>query len=173
MDAIYDVYIRVSSFCVILITYELSHMFINCWDYDLNWYDTIMSRWNFNGQLNDTYCCLLFTVPDICEEFSISLYVAVFSLSQAYDIENFFWTSIPKIISVSSNLLQMMKLWVNLKSAILRCSTVIPNVVIGEPSAVFNWVFVGCIWVLKLLSTNWYVECLISEIAAPESMRAL
>ena len=48
----------------------------------------------------------------------------------------------------------MMKLWVNLKSAILRCSAVTPNAVIGEPSAVFNLVFVGCIGVLKLLSMS-------------------
>ena len=91
----------------------------------------------------------------MCDEFSISLYEAVFlPLSQAYDIGNFFWTSIPKIISVSGNLLQTMKLWVNLKSAILRGSAVTPNAVIGEPSAMFNLVFVGCIGVLKLLSMS-------------------
>ena len=147
MDAVYDVDIKVSPFCAILISYEVSHMFINCLTCDFNWYDTIMSRWCFKGQLNNTYCCLLFTVPGVCEEFSISLYEAVFALSQAYDIENFFWTSIPKIISVSGNLLQMMKLWVNLKSAILRCSTVTPNAVIVEHSAVFNVAFVGCVGV--------------------------
>ena len=43
-----------------------------------------------------------------------------FSLSQAYDSENFFCISMPKIISVSGNLSQMIKLCVNLKSAILR-----------------------------------------------------
>ena len=115
VDAIYDVDIRVSSFCPSLIRYEVNHMFINCWSCDLNWHDTIMSSQYFKGQLNNAYCCLLFTVPGICEEFSISLYVAVFSLSQAYDIENFFWTSIPKIISVSGNLSQVTKLWVNLR----------------------------------------------------------
>ena len=47
--------------------------------------------------------------------------------------------------------MQMTKLWVNLKSAIVRCSAVIPNAVIGELSTVFNLVFVGCIGVLKLL----------------------
>ena len=67
----------------------------------------------------------------------------------------------------------MMKLWVNLKSAILRCSAVIPKAVIGEPSAVFNLAVVGCIGVLKLSSMCWYVEYLRSEIAAPESIRAL
>ena len=77
------------------------------------------------------------------------------------------------MVSVSANLSQMMKWWVNLKLAILRCSAVIPNAVIGEPSAVFNLVFVGYIVVLKLVSMGWYIKYLISEIGAPESMRAL
>ena len=51
--------------------------------------------------------------------------------------------SIPEISSVSGNLLQMTKLWVNLKSAILKCNAVIPRVVIGEPLAVFNLAVVG------------------------------
>ena len=76
-------------------------------------------------------------------------------------------------VSVSGNLLQMMKLWVDLKSAVLRGSTVIPKAVIGEPSTVFNLAVVGCIGVLKLLSMCWYVEYQRSEIAAPESIRAL
>ena len=76
--------------------------------------------------------------------------------------------SIPKIIFLSGNLSQMTKLLVNLKPAILKCSAVI-----GEPSAVFNLVVEGLIGVLKLLSTCWYVEYLTSEIAAPESIRAL
>ena len=58
-------------------------------------------------------------------------------------MENFFRMSIPKISSVSGNLLQMTKLWVNLKSAILKCNAVIPKAVIGEPSAVFNFAVVG------------------------------
>ena len=57
-----------------------------------------------------------------------------------------------KIISVSGSLLQIMKLWVNLKLAILECSAVIPRAVIGEPLAVFNFAVVGCIEVAKLLS---------------------
>ena len=48
----------------------------------------------------------------------------------------------------------MLKLQVNLKSAILRCSAVIPNAIIGDPSAVFNFVVVGCMGVLKLSSVN-------------------
>ena len=49
----------------------------------------------------------------------------------------------PKIISVSGNLSQMMKLCVNFISAILRWSAVIPNAVIGNLSVVFNVVVVG------------------------------
>ena len=79
----------------------------------------------------------------------------------------------PKIISVSGNLSQMMKLCVNLKSAILRWSAVIPNAIIGDLSAVFNVVVVGGTGVLKLSSMSWYVEYLMSDIAAPESMWAL
>ena len=66
-----------------------------------------------------------------------------------------------------------MKLLANLKSAILSWSAVIPNAVIGDPSAVFNFVVVACIGVLKLLSIVWYVEYLMRDMAAPKSMRAL
>ena len=48
-----------------------------------------------------------------------------------------------KIISVSGNMLQRTKLCVNLKSAILKHSAVIPGTVIGELSAVFNLAGVG------------------------------
>ena len=88
-------------------------------------------------------------------------------------MENFFWISIPKMISVSGNLLQIIKVWVYLKSAILKCSDVICRAVIGKPSIVFNFAVVGCIRVLKLSSMCWYVEYWRSEIAAPESIRAL
>ena len=44
---------------------------------------------------------------------------------------------------MSGNLLQRTKLCVNLKSAILRCSAVLPNAVISESSAVFNLAVVG------------------------------
>ena len=47
------------------------------------------------------------------------------------------------------------------------------NAVIGDPSAVFNLVVVVCIGVLKLLSIVWYVEYLIRDMAAPESIRSL
>ena len=90
-----------------------------------------------------------------------------------HDSENFFCTSMPKIISVSGNLSQMMKLYVNLNGAILTWRAVIPNAVIGNPSAVFNVVVIGWIGVLKLSSMSWYVEYLLSDIAGPESMRAL
>ena len=69
--------------------------------------------------------------------------------------------------------MDIMKLWVNLKSAILSWSAVIPNAVIGDPSAVFNLVVFACIGVLKLPSTVWYVEYLMRDIAAPKSIRAL
>ena len=67
----------------------------------------------------------------------------------------------------------MMKLCVNLNLAILRWSAVIPNAVIGDPSAVFNVVVVAWRGVLKLPSLSWYMEYLISDIAALESIRAL
>ena len=58
--------------------------------------------------------------------------------------------SMPKIISVSGSLSQITKLWVNLKSAILKCKAVILKAVIGELLVVFNFAVVGCIGVLKL-----------------------
>ena len=48
-----------------------------------------------------------------------------------------------------------MKVGVNLISAILRWSAIIPKAVIGDPSAVFNLVVVVCIGVLKLLLIVW------------------
>ena len=51
--------------------------------------------------------------------------------------------SMPKISSVSGDLLQIIKLCMNLKSAMYRCSAVDPKVVMGEPSAVFNLAAVG------------------------------
>ena len=62
----------------------------------------------------------------------------------------------PKIISVSGNLSQKMKLCVNLNLAILRWSAVIPNAVIGDPSAVLSVVVVTSIGVLKL-SSMWSI----------------
>ena len=50
--------------------------------------------------------------------------------------------------SVSGNWLQIIKLCVNLNSAILRCNAVAPIADIGEPSGVFNLAVVGCIGVL-------------------------
>ena len=82
--------------------------------------------------------------------------------------------SIPKIISVSGDLLQITKLCVNLKSAILKCSHYHTlRAVIGQLSTVFNLAVVGCIGVFKLSSMCWYIEYLRSEIAANESVRAL
>ena len=54
----------------------------------------------------------------------------------------------PKISSVSGSWSQIIKLCVNLNSAILRCNAVVPIADIGEPSAVFNLAVVGCMGVL-------------------------
>ena len=54
----------------------------------------------------------------------------------------------PKMSSVSGRWLQIIKLYVNLNSAIHRCSAVHPSADIGEPSAVFNLAVVGCMGVL-------------------------
>ena len=53
-----------------------------------------------------------------------------------------------KIISMSGNWSQIMKLCVNLKSAIHKCSTVDPKVIMGEPSAVLSLAAVSCMGVL-------------------------
>ena len=51
----------------------------------------------------------------------------------------------PKMSSVSGNWLQIIKLCMNLKSAMHRCSAVDHKVVMGEPSGVFSLAAVGCI----------------------------
>ena len=71
-----------------------------------------------------------------------------FSLSYVYDSENFLCMSMPKISSISGNWSQIMKLCVNLNSAILRCNVVFPIADIGEPPAVFNLAVVGHMGVL-------------------------
>ena len=53
----------------------------------------------------------------------------------------------PKISSVSGNWSQIIKLCVNLKSAIFRCSAVDPKVVMGEPSVVLSLAAMGCMGV--------------------------
>ena len=54
----------------------------------------------------------------------------------------------PKMSSVSGSWLQIIKLCVNLNSAIHKCSAVDPNAIIGEPSAVLSLAVVGCMGVL-------------------------
>ena len=54
----------------------------------------------------------------------------------------------PKMSSFSGSWLQIIKLWVNLNSAICKCSAVHPNAIIGEPSAVLSLAVVGCMGVL-------------------------
>ena len=54
----------------------------------------------------------------------------------------------PKISSVSGSWLQIMKLCVNLNLAIHQCSSVDPNAIMGEPSAVLSLAVVGFMGVL-------------------------
>ena len=54
----------------------------------------------------------------------------------------------PKMSSICGSQSQIIKLCVNLNSAILRCRAVIPSADIGEPSAVVNLVVMGCMGVL-------------------------
>ena len=53
-----------------------------------------------------------------------------------------------KISSVSGSWSQIMKLYVNLNSAIHRCNAVDPNVIMGGLSAVLSLAVVGCMGVL-------------------------
>ena len=93
-------------------------------------------------------------------------------MSQAYERENFFCMSMPKIISVSGSLLQIIKLWVNLNSAMLKCKAIIPRAVIGEPSAVqfcCSGLYGGLVTVLNVL-----IDIVLEyNMAAPESINAL
>ena len=79
----------------------------------------------------------------------------------------------PNSSSVSGSLSHIMNLSENLKSAILSLNVIIPNAVIGDPSAVFSCIIVACIAVFKVLSKFWYVEYLTREMAAPDSIWAL
>ena len=152
---------------------KICNMSFNCVSFHLDWNDTIRSRWYFESWLDTSYICILFIVSSkwyICDP---SVYSSSFPYPRHMTGDIFFWISIPNSISVSDSLLHIMKLWVNLKSTILRWSAVIPNAVIGDPSAVFNLVMVACIGVLKLLSIVCYVEYLMSDMAAPESINSL
>ena len=88
-------------------------------------------------------------------------------------MDYFFCTSMPNSSSVLGSLSHMLKVYENLKSAIVSWSVVILNAVIGDPSAVFSCINVACIAVLQLLSMVWYVEYLTRKMTASESMRAL
>ena len=87
--AIYNIYIGILSFSWVMIVDEICHMPFNCVSFDLDWDDTIMSRWYFERWLDNSYCCLLFTVLSICEKSATLLYVAISFLSHAYDREFF------------------------------------------------------------------------------------
>ena len=56
--------------------------------------------------------------------------------------------SIPKMNSVSGNLLQIMKLCVNLNFAMCKCMAVVPIADIGDLSAVFSVAVVDCMGIL-------------------------
>ena len=64
----------------------------------------------------------------------------------------FFCILIKNSSSLSGSLSHTMKVWEILKLAVLSWSVVIPNALIGDPSAVFNCTDVACIVVFKLLS---------------------
>ena len=57
-----------------------------------------------------------------------------------------------KSSSILGSLSHMMKLWENLKSAILSWSVIIPNAAISDPSAVFSHIEVICMAAFKLSS---------------------
>ena len=60
----------------------------------------------------------------------------------------FFECPMPKMNSISGSWSQIIKLCVNLNTAICRCNAVDPSADMGEPSAVFNLAVVGCMGVL-------------------------
>ena len=55
----------------------------------------------------------------------------------------------PKISSVSGYWSQIMKLCMNVKCAIHRCSAMDPKIVMDEPSVVLSLAAIGCMGVLK------------------------
>ena len=150
-------------FLLLNLDHQLSSSMSCDWvTFDLDGYYTIMPGRYLEHWFNSSYCCLLLTVSGVCEESAIPFDVAIlFLIPSIWKWKVLFVHQFQNIISVSGSLSQMMKLWVNLKSVILRWSSVIPNAMIGDPSAVFNSVVVGCMGVIKLSSINWYVEYLI------------
>ena len=115
--SIHNVYVGILSFCWFLIANEASCLSCNWVTFDFDWYDTVMSRRNLKCWFDNSYCCLLCAVLGVCEKSAILLYLASLLLAPSI----WYWEfllSMPKIISVSGNLSQMMKLWINLNSAI-------------------------------------------------------
>ena len=49
VNAIYNIYIEILSFYGILITDKICHISFDCVTFDLDWYDTMMSRRYFEG----------------------------------------------------------------------------------------------------------------------------
>ena len=141
--------------------------------FDFGGYNAILSWRYLKCWFNNSYCCLLFAVAGVMWEICHPSVCSNSSLVPSIWQWEFLLCISAKIMSVSGNLSQMIKLCVNLKSAILRWSAVIPNAIIGDLSAVFNVVGVSWIGVLKLSSMSWYVEHAMSDIAAPGSVRTL
>ena len=156
VDSINDVYAGVFPFFGVLITDEVSHMSLNYMFFDLNRYDVIVLEWYLKGWFyNSNICfCLQFLVYVRNLPF---LYVAIlFSVLDIGQEEFLLYILDSKnSISILSSLSHMMKLCENLKSATLSWSDVIPNAVIGDPSAVFNCIEVICMAAFKLSSMFW------------------
>ena len=121
----------------------------------LEWCHCIWVVFYFESWLSNSRSCLLFTVSSVGEKSVFLLYVTVLFL-----IPGIWWEiSSEYQFQIVFPCLVVCHIWWNfgtiLKSAILSWSAIIPNAVIGDPSAVFNFVMVACIGVLKLLSIVW------------------
>ena len=57
----------------------------------------------------------------------------------------------PKMSFLSGSWSQIMKLCLNLNAAVHKCSSVDPNAIMGEPSAVLSLAVVGCVLSCKLI----------------------
>ena len=62
VNTVNDVGVGVSSLSWIVISDKISHMFLNYPSCDLDWYNTLVSWWDFKLWFNCAYCGLLFTV---------------------------------------------------------------------------------------------------------------
>ena len=152
MNSINDVYVGVFPFCGVLITDKVGHMAVNCMSLYLHRYDAIVSGQYLKGWFHNSNICPLFTVSSVGKKSTFPLNIAVLFWVPSIGYCKFL-TSMPNSISVLGSLSHMMKLCKNLKSAIQSWSVVIPNSVIGDPSAVLRCINVDCIAVLN------YYQC--------------